>query len=140
MAELWQGIEGVVVIMVDILVFGKTEGENDEKLDKFIRRLQEAQLRLNKYKCKFKCTSVDYFEHKVSADGLKPKLEKVDAIKNLSPPENIHESRRILGLVNYLGKFCPNLSTIAKPKSDLLQSDRAWLWSQDQQSAFNAVK
>ena len=140
MAELLQGIEGVVVIMDDILVFGKTESEHDENLEKVIRRLQEAQLRLNKDKCKFKCTSVDYFGHIVSSDGLKPQLEKVDAIKNLSPPENIHELRRILGLVNYLGKFCPNLSTIAKPMSDLLQSDRAWLWSQDQQSAFDAVK
>ena len=109
-------------------------------LERVIRRLQEAQLRLNKDKCKFKCTSVDYFGHIVSSDGLKPQLEKVEAIKNLSPPENIHELRRILGLVNYLGKFCPNLSTIAEPMSDLIQSDRAWLWSQDQQSAFDAVK
>ena len=29
MAELLQGIEGVVVIMDDILVFGRTENEHD---------------------------------------------------------------------------------------------------------------
>ena len=76
-------------------MFGKTESERDENLEKVIRRLQEAQLRLNKDKCKFKCTSVNYFGHIVSSDRLKLQLEKVDAIKNLLPPENIYELRRI---------------------------------------------
>lgn len=43
-------------------------------------------------------------------------------------------------MINYYGRFVPNLATIIKPMTDLLKSDRAWTWEPSQQEAFTSVK
>ncbi len=35
----------------------------------------------------------------------------------------------LLGLLNYYGKFIPNLSTMVHPLNTLLQANREWIWS-----------
>ncbi|KAJ8400110.1 hypothetical protein AAFF_G00401490 [Aldrovandia affinis] len=46
----------------------------------------------------------------------------------------------MLGMVNYLGKFLPDLSSELHPVAELLKKDMAWLWDKPQQRAFNKVK
>ena len=50
--------------------------------------------------------------YKLSADGISPTEEKGEAIKSAPSPENATRVRAFLGLLNYHGKFIPNLSTI----------------------------
>ena len=66
--------------------------------------------------------------------------EKLDAIANAPPPSNVQELRSFLGMVNYYGKFIPNLSTILAPLNALLPKDSSWRWSQASQSSFDACK
>jgi transposase InsO family protein len=58
----------------------------------------------------------------------------------LEAPKNVTELRRIIGMINYLGRFTKNLSTIMKPLTDLLKKNIQWCWDSPQQKAFNAVK
>ena len=51
MSAILKGIEGVVCLMDDILVFGKNQQEHDERLYAVLKRLQEAGLTLNGAKC-----------------------------------------------------------------------------------------
>jgi hypothetical protein len=62
-----------------------------------------------------------YFGHRVGKNGVKSDPEKVRAIVELSPPTSVSESRRLLGMINYLGKFLPDLSTVLQPLNDLLK-------------------
>jgi hypothetical protein len=64
---------------------------------------------LNKSKCKFRKKELGYFGHRVGKNGVKPDPEKVRAIVELPPPTSVSESRRLLGMINYLGKFLPDL-------------------------------
>lgn len=48
--------------------------------------------------------------------------------------------KAFLGLLNYYGKFVPNLSTLLAPLHRLLQKSSAWTWGPDQQKAFDCVK
>ena len=50
------------------------------------------------------------------------------------------ELRRLLGMVNYLGKFLPDLSSILQPLNDLLKISCAWVWGSPQAEAFEQVK
>ena len=43
-------------------------------------------------------------------------------------------------MVNYLGKFLPDLSSVLKPLNDLLKASSAWVWDQAQEQAFEKVK
>lgn len=45
-----------------------------------------------------------------------------------------------MGMINYLGKFIPNLSSKNQPLRLLLESDVAWHWNEEQERAFNDLK
>ena len=45
-----------------------------------------------------------------------------------------------MGLVNYYGKFIPNLSTLLYPLNSLLQSNKKWCWSTECSKAFQNAK
>ena len=48
--------------------------------------------------------------------------------------------RSFLGLINYYGKFIPNLSTLLHPLNALLQANKKWVWPPECTKAFQAAK
>jgi len=48
---------------------------------------------------------------------IKPDDNKVRAINEMPAPSDKKGVERLLGTVNYLGKFIPNLATVTKPTS-----------------------
>uniref|UniRef100_A0A3Q2PQQ5 Gypsy retrotransposon integrase-like protein 1 n=1 Tax=Fundulus heteroclitus TaxID=8078 RepID=A0A3Q2PQQ5_FUNHE len=43
-------------------------------------------------------------------------------------------------MVNYLGRYLPNLSTVLQPLNELLKTERDWCWGPQQDRAFTEVK
>ena len=138
--DLLKNEEGCEAIMDDIIVFGKSAEERDQNLQKTFQIIKESGLKLNKEKCEIKKDKLMYFGHVVSADGLSPDPGKVETITELQAPTNVPELRRVIGMMNYLGRFIPNLATVMHPMNELLKSDRAWIWGPPQQNAFSKVK
>ena len=58
----------------------------------------------------------------------------------METPKTITELRRFLGVINYLGKFSPNLDTLSQPLRELLSKNRQWEWGTPQESAFLTLK
>ena len=112
MTDLLQGKPGTNVIMDDILVHGKTMEEHDSNLERILDAVQLSGLNLNKSKCEFRKDEIGYFGHHVGKDSIKPDPQKVKAIMELASPNNVSELRRVLGMVNHLGKFLPDLSSV----------------------------
>ncbi len=81
-----------------------------------------------------------YMGNLISKDGVEPDPEKVDSICKMKAPENVPELRRFLGMVNYLGRFLPKLSTVLKPLNNLLKTDSVWSWGPQKDEAFRNVK
>lgn len=140
MEELLKDHEGVEVIVDDILVHGRTMQEHDARLKKVMETVTRSGVRLNHRKCQYRKRELTYFGHIVGAEGIKPHPDKTSALRELPTPMNVEELRRILGMFNYLGRFLPNLSTVAKPMSDLLKGETAWFWGPDQVEAFQRCK
>ena len=69
------------------------------------------KLRLNPSKCKFGLNEVSYVGDTFTDKGLKADPKKIKAISEI-PPEDKPALQRFLGMVNYLGKFIPNLSEL----------------------------
>jgi len=78
--------------------------------------------------------------YKLSADGISPTEEKAEAIKSAPTPENAPQVRAFLGLLNYHGKFIPNLSIIVHPLNQLLQKDKEFQWTAACDQAFRLAK
>ena len=78
-----------------------------------LQQLMDTGLWLKK-KCFFAAMCVKYLGHRIDQDGLHPTYEKVWVIKGALSPTNITELRSFLCLINYYGKFLPQLYTFLK--------------------------
>ena len=72
--------------------------------------------------------------------GLHVIEKKVEAIKIAPAPENQHQLRSFLGMVNYYAKFVSNYSTAVHPLNDLLHHNVKWKWTKKENDAFCALK
>ena len=81
-----QGIDNVAAIQDDILVTGKDDADHLRNLEATLSRLQEYGVRLKLEKCKFMQKSVTYMGCIISASGIHPTEEKVEAVKNAPRP------------------------------------------------------
>ncbi|MCG8079184.1 MAG: DDE-type integrase/transposase/recombinase [Candidatus Thiodiazotropha taylori] len=140
MTDLLTGLKNVDVIIDDILVYGKDMQEHDESLKAVLERIETEGLKLNRDKCLFRQSKLEYFGHTISAEGVSPSPKKVEALQNLQPPTNKTELQRVVGLINYLGRYIENLSTVISPITDLLKNDAVWYWGPQQNQAFENVK
>ena len=140
MTSLLKDQEGAAAIQDDIIVYGRSVAEHDKRLQEVFETIAKSGLKLNKKKCELCKPKICYFGSVISEQGVSPDPEKVRAIQELSPPQNVSQLRQVLGMINYLGRFLPNLSTVISPMSELLKLDTAWTWSHVQQQAFEKVK
>ena len=140
LVQALDGLPGVICIADDVVIHGQTLEEHDKHLAEFLQRCQQVGIRLNKQKMKVAVQEITFMGHKISSEGLQSDPEKVKAIQNLSPPENIHELRRFLGMINFLGKFIPHLSDELQPLQNLLKADVMWNWSSNQNECFHKMK
>lgn len=127
MDESYEGLEGVITLEDDILVFGKTREEHDRRLQAVLIRSRERGIKLNKDKLETGLTQVRYFGHLLTQKGIQPDPEKVRAVTTMKEPTNKSELETFLGMVTYLSKFTPNLSEITSPLRMLLTKDTAFV-------------
>lgn len=114
--------------------------EHDRNLRSVLKRLSEAGVTLNRQKCEVGITTVKFLGHRIDTQGIHPDDTKIKAIKGYVKPNNITELRRFLGMVQYLGKFIPNLADKCQPLNDLLKKDMVYEWNDQQQQSFNELK
>ena len=105
-----------------------------------MERCEKINLTLNKEKCVFKCKEVTHIGHVLTQEGIKPDDAKIRAISEMPASSDIKGVERLLGTVNYLGKFIPNLATVTEPIRVLLWKDTEFEWSYEQDQAFREIK
>ena len=57
--------------------------------------------------------------HTFGPQGLSHCTARADAILNMEELQNKTELQRFNGMINYLGKFIPNFSSLNKPLKDM---------------------
>ena len=123
-----EGLKGVVNKADDILVFGcsdsteEAEKDHDVNLWNLMLRCREVNLKLNPKKFQFKVTQVTWMGHLLSSSGITPHPDRVWAIVDMNPPQDVKGVQRFLGMCNYLSHFMPNLAEIVKFLTELTQS------------------
>ena len=130
--EIFEGTTGVTAIVDDILIYGQTRQEHDSNLRSVLKRAQIKGIKLNPEKCVIGVTEVPFFGHLITSNGLRPDPSKVKAIQKLQIPQNKQELGTVLGMINYLQKFSPNLAEITAPLRALLKKDVEFVWDDAQ--------
>ena len=140
MSQILEGLDGVECNIDDVLVHGATQEEHDRRLEAVLQRLSNANVTLNADKCVFNVASVQFLGQIVGPDGIKPDPAKVRAVLEMPAPNNQHEVRSFLGMVNQFSKFTNNLTDMTKPIRELLVKNTVWTWGPPQKDAFDKIK
>lgn len=139
MCEMLAGIDGVVVYIDDVVVWGKTREEHDERLAKVLAALESNRALLNKDKCLIGVSELEILGFKVSGAGISPADDKIAAIRSFRMPETKEEVRSFLGLINFVGQFIPHLSTRTEALRKFIRGE-AEVFGEKQREAFDDLR
>ena len=129
-----------MVYLDDVLIIGKNFAEHFTNMRKVFDRFRLANLKLKPTKCSLAGTEVTYLGYMISRTGISADPQKVEAVQNFPPPDDLTSLRSFLGLASYYPRFVPGFSTIAGPLYLLLQKNTNFLWGQTQQESFDHLK
>ena len=118
-----------------------------------MNRLKRAWMRINEDKSTFAANSIEYLGYLLTREGIKPVPKKVQAILDLSPPSNVKELCRVLGVIQYYrdlwGKFSHLLTLLTdlvgeceQTKTQLKSGTKTakWYWNETHQETFDVIK
>ena len=114
MNKILEGVPGVICHMDDVLIHGTTREEHDQRVDEVMERIKRSGLTLNN-KCEFSKTSTKFLGFIIDEGGIHADPSKVAAISKFPAPQNVTELQRFLGMVNQMGRFAPNLTSLTSP-------------------------
>ncbi|XP_052809097.1 uncharacterized protein K02A2.6-like [Mya arenaria] len=133
-AQTLSGLEGVNSIFDDIIVHGRSDDEHNARLEALFERLEQKGLTLNLEKCQFNMTHVDFMGMVLSDHGVGLHESKVKAVLESRQPKTVSEVKSFLGLVNFSGRFIPNLASIAEPLRKLTRKGLPFIWDAEQEN------
>lgn len=140
MDQVLEGIDYVYCYLDDVLIAGKDLNECRQRLHVVLKRLSDANIKVNWEKCKFFVTKLTYLGHVICDKGLLPCQDKISTIQHAKVPKNVTELKSFLGLINYYNKFIPNLSSKLYYLYNLLRNDVKFIWNDNCQTAFDDSK
>ena len=97
--------------------------EHLDHLEKVLKRFAEFHLTVNMDKCDFAVASTTFLGHQMSAEGIQPIPDNVNAIADYKLPESITQLRLFVGLVNFYRKFIPYCSSLLAPLTDVFNNN-----------------
>ena len=133
----WQSC---LVYLDDVLIFAPTFEEHLARLRLVLQRFQEANLKLKPNKCRLFQSQTKFLGNIVSAEGVKPDPEKVEAVRDWPVPRNLTEARGFVALAAYYRRHIANFAQLARPLYDLTKKNQRFIWGEAQQRSFMTLK
>ena len=66
--------------------------------------------------------------------------KKLAGVQEWPVPTKVKHVQAFLGLTNFYRRFIKDFAKIAKPLTNLTKKDQKWVWEEEQQTAFEALK
>src|SRR5215469_8948836 len=131
----------VTVFIDDILIVSESQDEHVTLVDRVLKTLIYAGVKIKYSKCQWFKPEVEFLGHIVCKDGIRKSEEFVEKVKTFPKPKTVRDLRSFLGLVNFQRKFMKDCSGImshltmwtGKKKGTIIK------WSTDMNEAFNRL-
>ncbi|CAL9012138.1 unnamed protein product [Prunus brigantina] len=130
----------IEVFMDDFSVFGDSFDQCLHNLSKVLARCEQTNLVLNWEKCHFMVNQGIVLGHVISSKGIEVDKAKIDLIASMPSPTSVKEVRSFLGHAGFYRRFIKDFSKIARPLCNLLAKDMDFVFDQNYENAFNALK
>ncbi|PVD28866.1 hypothetical protein C0Q70_11461 [Pomacea canaliculata] len=149
----------LIIFLDDILIHGTNLQQIEDRTIKSLERLRCFKLKLDPDKCIFATTEVRHLGCLISAEGIRPDPEKIEALTSWPVPKTVRDVKAFLGFAGFYRRWIPQFAQIAKPLNDLtvghvphklkktakkagalnLSSDISHLWGEREQGAFESL-
>ena len=140
MDKIFHDLDFVLVYIDDILVMSENEKQHLEHLRIIFERLRKYKLKIRPDKCYFFQPSLKYLGYLIDSYGARADPDYINKVIELKKPKNPKELERFLGMIGWIGKFIPQLSHHTSVLTPLRRKKSKWLWTNDQDIAFNNIK
>ena len=130
----------MVVYFDDILIYSKTLHEHVEHIRCVLAVLREEKLYDNKEKCTFCIDKVVFLGFVVTGQGVEVDEDKIKAIHEWLPPQNVSQVRSFIELACFYRRFVKDFNTIAAPMNELTKKEVHFKWADAQEKAFQELK
>jgi hypothetical protein len=135
-----KGIDNVVVYIDDLIIHSKSHEDHLQTLDAVFTRLASHNLRVNLKKCVFGSNETSYLGFRLSKDGIFPGTDKLKAVRDAEPPQNVKQIRQFLGLCNFFRGHIQNFAQITSPLTHLTKKDSTWKRGSLPENALRAFR
>ena len=138
----FQGLimRGVIVYIDDIVIYTNTIDEHLDLFREVFQRCTTLGLSLKITKSTMMKDSVALLGHQVGTKGIQPHHKKVEAVQKARAPRNKQELQSFLGLAGYIRRFVPYYADTTAPLLTLLKKNEPWVWTDQHEAAFQALK
>ncbi len=138
---LWNFLNDFCQVYLDnILIYSKTQREHKQHVKMILTRLQEADLQVDIWKCKFDVEEMIFLEVIVSKQDLCMNFIKVKVIVNWVTLINLKEVQSFVKFVNFYRRFIKNFSKLVKSFTQLTRKDTSFVCNKVCVQAFDDLK
>ena len=130
----------VFIYIDDFLILSKTFEEHMQHLREVFDRLRAGNLVLKASKCHLAKRSIHYLGFIIEPGQMRIDPDKLSAVKDFPPPNNIKELRRFLGMTSFFRAFFPGYANIAQPLYQLTKKNVVYDWTPDCTKSFEKLK
>ncbi|GBG67538.1 hypothetical protein CBR_g669 [Chara braunii] len=101
---------------------------------------RRAKIKANRDKCEFAQQELKYLGHYVTPQGIRPLVDKIEALRVWPEPTNTTDVRSFMGLAGYYQRFITGYSMIAAPMTRLQSPKVPFVFDDDARRSFQALK
>lgn len=143
--EVVRGLDFIFPYIDDLFIASSSPEEHRDHLRQLFERLKQHNLAINVAKCEFGREALDFLGHSVSAEGIRPLPDRVEAIQNFKLPSTVKELKSFLAMINFYRRFVPKAIEAQIPLLAMTpgnkRNDRTPLtWSDETRAAFERCK
>ena len=125
----------------DLTIHSGTFDDHVAHLRKFLSAIIKNRLKINLPKSIVAAKEVKALGYLVSADGIQPTPEFIEAVLRMQTPSTRSEVKTLLGFVGHYRQFIPNFADLTAPLCGLtVDGPKKFIWEESHEQAFSAIK
>ena len=129
-------LKGVVIYVDNVYVGGNSQEEHDANVKRFLEAAAEINITFNDSKSITSVREISMLGYSISKGVKKPDPERVKALMDMPPPENMDQQKRALGMFAYYSQWIAKFSEIIQP----LNKNNQFPISTEANAAFEKLK
>lgn len=122
MRAIFEGVPNILIYLDDLLIFAADQETHDRTLMQVLTLIRQHGLGLNKKKCVFNMSSVDFLGFRIENGTIKPSPERLQSLLDFPLPSDKRTLQRYIGMATYFSKYVQHFSDLIKPILDLKNS------------------